>query len=232
MEDKMKLIRPGKLVPSMYSRLELSDLDGTQPFDLIPSSSRKYDDGNLRHPPLVHLRNDRQAPVPSKFLRSSGRLSHLNQNHASEYQGQALPGVGDLRDPALEQRIRRDRAAARIQSVFRGYTVRKSLQWIDEEKRPTPPQSKRHKRVCSAHTEGEEETFDSSFDQANEKRVVSERSGRYALDRSESSHVGRSVHVWFDTSTPLSTEGQSSCRLASSVDRSGATTNRIANLFG
>ena len=150
MEDKMKYIRPGKPVRSMKTPIPFSDLDGAQPFDLIPPSSRKYDDGNLRHPPLVHLQNDRKEKLLSKFLRSSGRLSHLNQNHASEYQGQSLPGVGDLRDPALEQRIRRDRAAARIQSVYRGYTVRKSLQWIHEEKLPHP-QIKHHRRVSSTY---------------------------------------------------------------------------------
>jgi hypothetical protein len=35
----------------------------------------------------------------------------------------------------LERRIRRDRAAAKIQAAYRGYTVRKSLQWNNEKQK-------------------------------------------------------------------------------------------------
>ena len=79
--------------------------------------------------------NSKPEPiVPSKALRPSGRLIKLNQNRSSEYQGQDLPGVGNLRDPLLEQRIKRDRAAAKIQAAYRGYTVRKSIHWVNDRK--------------------------------------------------------------------------------------------------
>jgi len=125
-------------------------LDGTQPFDLIPSSQSnlKLDDGNLRSPiPFVIKNEHRREPevkTPSKLLRPSGRLTNLNRNQASEYENEQLPGVGNLRDPMLEQRVKRDRAATKIQSAYRGYTVRKSLQWIhDEPQRQTHDFNKR-----------------------------------------------------------------------------------------
>ncbi|CAF1165406.1 unnamed protein product [Rotaria sordida] len=119
-ENKFKYFRP----------------DGTQQFDIIPSSQKqhKYDDGNLRFQTPVRIDNnntDSKPIIPSKIIRPSGRLSHLNQNHTSEYQGQQLPGVGNLRDPLLERRIKRDRAATKIQAAYRGHTVRKSLHWIN-----------------------------------------------------------------------------------------------------
>ena len=81
--------------------------------------------------------------VPSKVLRPSGRLIKLNQNRSSEYQGQDLPGVGNLRDPLLEQRIKRDRAAAKIQAAYRGYTVRKSTHWLNDRKQRLNDQANR-----------------------------------------------------------------------------------------
>ncbi|CAF4002706.1 unnamed protein product, partial [Adineta steineri] len=122
-ENKFKYIRP----------------DGTQAFDIIPASFQQlqHNDGNLRtQTPIIITNNEKIDPEPiiaSKILRPSGRLSHLNQNQTSEYQNQKLPGVGNLRDPILEQRIKRDRAAAKIQATYRGYTVRKSLSWINEK---------------------------------------------------------------------------------------------------
>lgn len=83
--------------------------------------------------------------VPSKVLRPSGRLIKLNKNRANEYQGQDLPGVGNLRDPVLEQRIKRDRAAAKIQAAYRGYSVRKSIHWLNDRKQRLNDQS--NKRV-------------------------------------------------------------------------------------
>ncbi|CAF1433270.1 unnamed protein product, partial [Adineta steineri] len=122
-ENKFKYIRP----------------DGTQAFDIIPASFQQlqHNDGNLRtQTPIIITNNekiDSEPIIASKILRPSGRLSHLNQNQTSEYQNQKLPGVGNLRDPILEQRIKRDRAAAKIQATYRGYTVRKSLSWINEK---------------------------------------------------------------------------------------------------
>lgn len=81
--------------------------------------------------------------IPSKVLRPSGRLIKLNQNRPSEYQGHDLPGVGNLRDPLLEQRIKRDRAAAKIQAAYRGYTVRKSTHWLNDRKQRLNDQSNR-----------------------------------------------------------------------------------------
>ena len=120
--------------------------DGTQPFDIVAPSLRELqnDNGNLRIQSPIYItkdETDREPKVPSKLLRPSGRLSHLNQNRTSEYQGHPLPGVGNLRDPKLEQLVRRDRAAGKIQAAYRGYTVRKSLYWMDQQ--PEPPPKKR-----------------------------------------------------------------------------------------
>ena len=119
----------------MYVEFHFYSLDGSQQFDIIPASDRQlqYADGNLR-PILItnENKNDRESVVPSKLLRPSGRLSHLNQNYTSEYQDQQLPGVGNLRDPLLERRIKHNRAATKIQAVYRGYTVRKSLHWLNQ----------------------------------------------------------------------------------------------------
>ncbi len=131
----------------------MSFSDGTQPFDLIPPSQQtlQHDDGNLRLQTPVVLTNEHKtepaAMIPSKILRPSGRLSHLNQNRTSEYQGTQLPGVGNLRDPLLERRIKRDRAATKIQAVYRGHTVRKSIHWLNEKQQRL--KSEFNKRVCS-----------------------------------------------------------------------------------
>ncbi len=129
-------------------------LDGTQPFDLIPASQQnpQHDDGNLRSQIPIVITNEKKTDpkpiIPSKILRPSGRLSHLNQNRTSEYQGQQLPGVGNLRDPELERRVKRDRAAAKIQAVYRGYTVRKSIHWFNEKQQRLD--SEYNKRVYSS----------------------------------------------------------------------------------
>jgi len=152
-ETKFKFLRPGSSSSFFFKRIQKDIrvlLDGTQPFDLIPSSQSnlKLDDGNLRSPiPFVIKNEHRREPevkTPSKLLRPSGRLTNLNRNQASEYENEQLPGVGNLRDPMLEQRVKRDRAATKIQSAYRGYTVRKSLQWIhDEPQRQTHDFNKR-----------------------------------------------------------------------------------------
>lgn len=125
-------------------------LDGTQAFDIVPATHNdlKYDNGNLRG---ITIENNSQpeTPVLSKLIRPSGRLSNLNQNYTSEYQGQKLPGVGNLRDPLLEQRIRRERAATKIQATYRGYNVRKSLQWMNQNQQHLNSES--NKRVCSSN---------------------------------------------------------------------------------
>lgn len=128
-------------------------LDGTQQFDIVPTSRQQlqHDDGNLRiQPPILiqqgNAKNTEPKKNPSVRLRQSGRFSLLNQNHTSEYQGQKLPGVGNLRDPSLERRVKRDHAATKIQAVYRGYTVRKSLQWINDKQNQLDSQF--NKRVC------------------------------------------------------------------------------------
>ncbi|UJR14698.1 hypothetical protein I4U23_001691 [Adineta vaga] len=132
-ENKFKYLRP----------------DGTQPFDIIPPNREQLqrDTGNLRIQPPIIIKNneevDHEPIISSKLLRPSGRLSHLNQNHVNEYENQQLPGVGDLRDPLLERRIKRDRAATRIQSTYRGYTVRKALQWSNQKQQRLNSESNR-----------------------------------------------------------------------------------------
>jgi hypothetical protein len=125
--------------------------DGTQQFDCVavPYEQLKNQASNVRMKSHIHIVNDdkpKEAVTPSKLLRPSGRLSHLNRNHTSEYQDELLPGVGNLHDPRLEQEIGNDRAASTIQSAYRGYTVRKSLH-------PNEPQvksirEKPNERVC------------------------------------------------------------------------------------
>ncbi|CAF0746161.1 unnamed protein product [Adineta ricciae] len=116
--------------------------DGTQPFDIIPPSREQlqHDTGNLRiQPPIIIKKREdedeekHEPTISAKLLRPSGRLSHLNQNNINEYGNQRLPGVGDLRDPILEQRVKRDYAATKIQSTYRGYQVRKALQWSNQK---------------------------------------------------------------------------------------------------
>jgi hypothetical protein len=131
-------------------------LDGTQPFDILPASHQQlqHNDGNLRSQPPVLITNNNKTEsepiIPPKILRPSGRLIQLNKNRSSEYQDQQLPGVGNLRDPLLERRVKRDHAATKIQAAYRGYTVRKSLDWSNQKQ----PQlrSEFNKRVYSSFT--------------------------------------------------------------------------------
>ncbi|CAF1073679.1 unnamed protein product [Didymodactylos carnosus] len=118
--------------------------DGTQKFDITTpefdvNTINLDQEGNLRHGDsrfistgepiyLVNQNNSDQQHHSSASLRPSGRLSRLNQNWTSEFSGN-LPGVGDLKDPLLAKRIQRERAAGKIQAAYRGYSVRKSLQW-------------------------------------------------------------------------------------------------------
>lgn len=143
-EEKIRYARPGKrssFVMTDFISAGICRSDGTQPFDIVAPSYQQlqHDNGNLRIQSPIHITKDevhREPKVPSKLLRPSGRLSHLNQNRSSEYQGHPLPGVGNLRDPKLEQLVRRDRAAGKIQAAYRGYTVRKSLYWMDSKPEP------------------------------------------------------------------------------------------------
>ncbi|CAF1156782.1 unnamed protein product [Rotaria sp. Silwood1] len=82
--------------------------NSTQPYDTI-SSLYQHDDGNLRYQTL-----------------NSETITHLNQS---------LSNINDHRDLLLERRIYRDRAAAKIQAAYRGYTVRKSLSWLNDKQK-------------------------------------------------------------------------------------------------
>ncbi len=83
-------------------------LDGTQPFNIIPSSLYQHDDGNLRY------QTNNSDLIKSRL--SNGRLN-------------------DNRDLSIERGIYHNRAAAKIQAAYRGYTVRKSLPRFNEKEK-------------------------------------------------------------------------------------------------
>jgi uncharacterized protein YqiB (DUF1249 family) len=64
----------------------------------------------------------------------------LNSNRLTDYHNEHLSS-----DPLLERRIYHDRAAAKIQAAYRGYSVRKSLPWLNEKQKHL--QNKNNKRV-------------------------------------------------------------------------------------
>jgi hypothetical protein len=94
-------------------------IDGTESFDIIPPSYQhlQHDDGNIRYQTSIYGTNSRL----------SGRPNRLN-----EYQTQHLSNTDNHNDLLSEHRIYRDRAAAKIQAAYRGYSVRKSLPWLNE----------------------------------------------------------------------------------------------------
>ena len=149
-QTKIQTIRPGFcvlfFVVFLTIRIVFFSSDGTQRFDVVSPSHEKLqnDTGNLRIPSPIRLIKPakvEEKTLPSKFVRPSGRLTQINRNLQNELNRRDLPGIGNLRDPSLEQLVRQDRAAARIQAVYRGYAVRKSMHWIRD--RPVEQTNKR-----------------------------------------------------------------------------------------
>ncbi|CAF4320291.1 unnamed protein product, partial [Rotaria magnacalcarata] len=104
---------------------------GTQSFESIPSSYQnlQHDDGNLRFQTSQYEINNSETLKPSTLTRLSERLN-LN-----DYQTQSLSNVHEHRDILLERHVYHDRAAAKIQAAYRGYTVRKSLPWLYDKQK-------------------------------------------------------------------------------------------------
>ena len=96
-----------------------------QPLNTIPSSYQ-HDDGNFRYQKSLHDANHIETIKPSKLSRMSGRSS------SNDYRTRQLFNITDYHDLLSERRIYRDRAAAKIQAAYRGYTVRKSLPWLNK----------------------------------------------------------------------------------------------------
>lgn len=95
-------------------------LDVIQSYDSNPSSYQhlQYDNGNLRYPEIHPAETNKSSQVSRTSRRS---------NQSSEY-----------RDSALDRRVYRDRAAAKIQAAYRGYSVRKSLTCLNEKQENLP----------------------------------------------------------------------------------------------
>ena len=103
-------------------------LDNTQPFDVSSSTYQhlQQDDGNVRSHTSYYETNN--VPETTK----SSNLSRLprsgNSNRLTDYSSQQISN-----ELLLERRIYRDRAAAKIQAAYRGYSVRKSLPWLNDK---------------------------------------------------------------------------------------------------
>jgi len=112
-ETRFRYLRPGINQINLFSFLKYH-LDGTQQFDIIPSSYQhlQNDGGNLRY----QINN-------SELIKS-----RYNTNRLTNYQNS---NVNDL----SERRIYHDRAAAKIQAAYRGYSVRKSLPWLNDRQK-------------------------------------------------------------------------------------------------
>jgi hypothetical protein len=100
-----------------------SILDGTQPFDITSGSSQhlQHDDGNLRY----QITN-------SELIKSRPINGRLNSNRFIDSQ---ISNLNDHRDFLSERRVYHDRAAAKIQAAYRGYSVRKSLPWLNDKQK-------------------------------------------------------------------------------------------------
>ena len=96
-------------------------LDATQPFDLLSGTSQhlQQDDGNLRY-----------QFTNSELNKPRSTNGRLNTNRFIDSQVSTL---NDHRDFLSERRIYHDRAAAKIQAAYRGYSVRKSLPWLNDK---------------------------------------------------------------------------------------------------
>ncbi|CAF0724995.1 unnamed protein product [Didymodactylos carnosus] len=147
---------------NVQENLRTFKLDGTHKSEIISTQFDSNDnnlnqEGNLRHhvasnthyvsavQPIYLMNqnqnNSEQQYRSSEFLRSTERLSRQNRNWTSEFNIN-VPDMGDLKDPLLIKRIQREQAAGKIQAAYRGYTVRKSLQWSIENDNYDNRQSK------------------------------------------------------------------------------------------
>ncbi|CAF0959170.1 unnamed protein product [Rotaria sordida] len=124
----VNLTRDCDLVENRFKYLRSN---GTQPFDTI-SSSYQHDDGNLRYQTSHYEINNSETIRPSTLTHLSERL---NSVHLNDYQNQPLTNINDHQDLLLERHIYHDRAAAKIQAAYRGYTVRKSLPWLNDKQK-------------------------------------------------------------------------------------------------
>jgi hypothetical protein len=76
----------------------------------------QHDDGNLRY----------------QTNNSSTLSRRLNTNRLTDYQ---LSNINEHRDLLSERGVYRDQAAAKIQAAYRGYSVRKSLPWLNDKQK-------------------------------------------------------------------------------------------------
>jgi hypothetical protein len=120
--------------------------DGTQPFDSTSSSSQylQHDDGNIRYHPSYY---DTNGMDPSKSSAISRLSRSVNSTRLAEHPVQQLST-----DLVLERGVYRDRAAAKIQAAYRGYSVRKSLPWLNDKHEHSSSESNRrvHTRFDSS----------------------------------------------------------------------------------
>ncbi|CAF3754296.1 unnamed protein product [Rotaria socialis] len=124
----VNLTRDCDLVENRFKHLRSN---GTQSFEAIPSSYQnlQHDDGNLRFQTSQYEINNSETLKPCTLTRLSERLN-LN-----DYRAQSLPNVHEHHDILLERHVYHDRAAAKIQAAYRGYTVRKSLPWLNDKQK-------------------------------------------------------------------------------------------------
>ncbi|CAF4369803.1 unnamed protein product, partial [Adineta steineri] len=97
------------------------------PFGTIPASYKhlQQDDGNIRNQTSHYDTNHSETNKSSNISRLS---RGLNSNRLNDYSNHQVSN-----DLSSDRRIHRDRAAAKIQAAYRGYTVRKSLPWLNDK---------------------------------------------------------------------------------------------------
>lgn len=82
----------------------------------------QQEDGNIRSTDLIKSRS------------MNGRLNHARPT--------------DSRDLLARSKIYEDRAAAKIQAAYRGYSVRKSLPWLNDKSKSLDDQFNRRVNIC------------------------------------------------------------------------------------
>ncbi|CAF1016745.1 unnamed protein product [Adineta steineri] len=110
-ENRFKYLRPDRILP----------------FGTIPASYKhlQQDDGNIRNQTSHYDTNHSETNKSSNVSRLS---RGLNSNRLNDYSNHQVSN-----DLSSDRRIHRDRAAAKIQAAYRGYTVRKSLPWLNDK---------------------------------------------------------------------------------------------------